>query len=337
MIIPALRRLCLILLAIALVIVSGCKDELITEYDAPRDEQERLLAVMMPHGKTTWWYFVLSGPAEAATAHQDEFDKFIKSVDFAGKEPKWSQPDGWKRQPKSGKRFAIFELGDADHPLELTVSKLDGPMAGDTLMNVNRWREQIGLGAILDSELNQFVQEPEVNGTKVVRIDLTGPGGVKRQAPAALPPDPIEYEVPDEWKVVKNPPEKMRGIKRWATFEASAGDKTAEVSIQVFGGGGTDLENVTRWRRQLKLPEVGADELKKHVREGFKLAGEKALYADISGDGADGERILGVLESRGKVAWAFKMQGPKAVVASQQAIFDKFLETVRFPDNEGGD
>lgn len=329
----AIRRLSLICLTIALVPLVGCKEELISEYDAPREEQERLLAVMMPQGKSTWWYFVLKGPATDVTAHVAQFDKFINTVTFVDNKPTWTQPDEWKRKPKPGRRFAIFLLGNNDPPLELTVSKLDGPEAGDVLMNVNRWRDQVGLGALLESEIGPFVSESKINGLTVNRVDLTGPGGLQMQMGGTLASEPITYEMPNDWKKIKNPPDRMRDTRRWATFEASAGGKTAEVSILIMGVGGSDLDNVARWRRMVKLPEGSEEERKRHVREGFRLAGESALYADITGEGSDAQRILGVILRHGKFAWAFKLQGPAAVVAAQQSTFDKFLETVKFPES----
>lgn len=334
MITPWLRRGSVIVFAVVSALIVGCDKDEITQYDAPRENQERLLALMMPHGKMTWWYFVLSGPAAAVSDHKADFDGLVNSVTFGDKDPKWAPLDGWKREPQAGNRFAILKFGETDPPLQITVSKLDGPMAGNVLMNVNRWREQVGLGALLESELAPFVEEATMNGTNAYRIDVTGPGGVKRDMPA-LPVEPITYEVPDSWKIVENPPAKIRTVKRFATFKAYAGDKEAEVSVQVFRGGGGEMDNIARWRSQVKLPKATDDEMKKQhmTRSDFKLAGQKALYADVEGDN---ERILAALVERKDLAWAIKIQGPKSLVAAQKDTFDKFLDSVRFSDSDGG-
>jgi hypothetical protein len=321
------RRSSLILLAAALALIVGCKEDVITEYDAPRETQERLLAIMMPHGESTWWYFVTSGPAPTVAAHLAELNEFLESLSFAGDEPTWKLPENWKRGRDKPSRLATLVFGDTEHPLELRVSSLDSPNAGDIKMNVNRWRGQIGLGGLSsESDAKALVVDKPINGNKAIRLDVVGPGGAKSMMPA----EPLSYQLPESWKKVANPAETMRLV----TYETKVGDKKAEVTIQKFrGGGGDDLSNVERWRGLVKLPkDASKDELKKHIRPGFRLAGEDALYADITGDD---ERILGVLLRRDGLNWAIKLQGPKEVVKAQQPTFDKFLETVRFAEAEG--
>jgi hypothetical protein len=317
---------------LAAILMTGCKDEVITEYDAPREEQDRTLVAMFPRGPQTCWFFLLTGPAREVRKQKDAFDRFVHSVRFVDGKPTWTVPDGWTREPNSGDRFAVLNAGDPAAPLEVTITKLEGPMVCDILLNVNRWRFQLGLGELTESELDQFAKEEKIDDQSVTLVDLTGRGGVrtKKAADPAKEP-PITFDVPGGWEKVANPAGGAPGVQRFATYEVRKDGKSAEVNIQMLGGdGGGDLSNIARWRGQVKLPDANAEELNRHVQKGFKLAGEEALYAKISGERPSAESILAVLARRGKIAWTIKMKGPKELVEDQQENFDRFLNSIRF-------
>ncbi len=56
-------------------------------------------------------------------------------------------PAGWHETKSGGLRRAAFEVTDGEQEIEVTVIDLAGA-AGDLLSNVNRWREQVGLGPL---------------------------------------------------------------------------------------------------------------------------------------------------------------------------------------------
>ena len=90
-------------------------------------------------------------------AKEAEFNEFLKSVHFdeQGK-PAWTLPSGWQQRDGSDIRYATLVLaGDsaAGKPLEVSVTVL--PKSGDdedyALVNINRWRGQIGLEPVTDA------------------------------------------------------------------------------------------------------------------------------------------------------------------------------------------
>lgn len=341
MIMLAVRRLPLILLAIALLAVVGCKEEPITEYDAPREEQQRLLAAMMPRGETTW-SFKLAGPAHAVTMHKEEFDQFVETVRFTDKaEPDLPPPpNGWKKQEDSPSRFAAFELGGSDAPLEMTVIRTSGPEAANVMTNVNRWRGQLGLREVLPAELPQCTRSMTISGTLTTFVDVSGPGDTGPMKPRDTGPvGAPTYTPPAGWTKKTNPPDKMASIRRVATFEAGQGERIAEVTIVVFTGQGDIYSNIERWRGMVGLPPATAtEELDKHLRPQFKvLGGLDASYVDISGPGVDGKspkRMLAVLARRGLQYWTVKIEGSPDVIEKQKPAFDEFIGTVRFPEGK---
>lgn len=89
--------------------------------------------------------------------------------------PTWTVPPGWQTLPAGQMRFAAFAVDANDPSVLLTVIPL-GSEAGDILANVNRWRGQIGLPAADRAEVEKALTVLEVDGQKIVTVDLRGPG-----------------------------------------------------------------------------------------------------------------------------------------------------------------
>jgi hypothetical protein len=142
-------------------------------------------------------------------------------------------------------------------------------------------------------------------------------------APAAADAKPqIKWEVPENWK--KAAPSAMR----YASFAVAGQDgESADISASVFGGdGGGDLENVNRWREQIGLEAVGADELKSLIVPVTCQDGQ-IFMVDMTGPKA---RILaGWARVDGK-SWFFKLIAPDRLAGSEKAAFAKFLQSVQF-------
>jgi hypothetical protein len=63
--------------------------------------------------------------------------------------------------------------------VEVAISAFPGDVGG-LLANVNRWRGQIGLGALAPDEVASVVTDVEINGTKATVVDFqtdTAPAG----------------------------------------------------------------------------------------------------------------------------------------------------------------
>lgn len=65
----------------------------------------------------------------------------------------WKTPAGWVEKPGSGFRYATFVIpGPGGQTGDLSITQLSGE-AGGLLGNINRWRGQIGLPALSESDL----------------------------------------------------------------------------------------------------------------------------------------------------------------------------------------
>jgi hypothetical protein len=79
-------------------------------------------------------------------------------------------PDGWEPGKASTMRAASFAVTDAGQQVDISALRA----GGNELDNVNRWREQVGLEAVTQAELDETVREIEVDGRTGRMFELVG-------------------------------------------------------------------------------------------------------------------------------------------------------------------
>jgi len=156
----------------------------------------RLTVAMISRGDTCW-FFKLTGDDALAREQKPAFLQFLKSIDFSqavesvqfahaphpvstnSKEvphenpdkPLWNVPPGWQEVPAGGMLVAKFSIpGENGAKAELNIS----PTGGGVLMNVNRWRGQLGLEPVSDADLPRQTQSLDVLGGQAMLVDMTG-------------------------------------------------------------------------------------------------------------------------------------------------------------------
>jgi hypothetical protein len=150
-------------------------------------------------------------------------------------------------------------------------------------------------------------------------MPTTMPAGLPAPDHSALPP--LKYVLPAGWT------EKPLTTMRVASFSILENNKQADASVIPMDGiAGGVTANVTRWRGQVGLPEVTADEAAK-LAEKVSVGDQPADLFDLAGGG---QRILAVIFHRDDTAWFFKITGDDALVEKQKAAFVSFLKTVQF-------
>jgi hypothetical protein len=85
--------------------------------------------------------------------------------------PAWELPEGWVATDPGPMRRANFALGEAG--LEVAVTSFPGNVGGMPA-NVNRWRRQLGLPPVAESQMLPFLTQTTVNGKEVLLVDLLG-------------------------------------------------------------------------------------------------------------------------------------------------------------------
>jgi hypothetical protein len=144
---------------------------------------------------------------------------------------------------------------------------------------------------------------------------------------AAMPPQDagapqIKWKTPEGWKEVPS------SSMRYASFSALDGNGgKIDISVVTFpGDGGSDADNVNRWRQQIGLPPIDGSAVTSQVAS-LKTADTTFSTTDIASANA---RTIAAWARRDGRAWFFKATGPNAAVEKEKPNFVKFIESVRF-------
>jgi hypothetical protein len=132
----------------------------------------------------------------------------------------------------------------------------------------------------------------------------------------------IKWKTPEGWTEVPG------SSMRYASFSASAenGGKI-DISVVTFpGDGGSDADNVNRWRGQMGLAPIDANAVTSQVAP-LKTTDTTFSTTDIVGDKS---RTIAAWTRRDNRVWFFKATGPSAAVEKEKPNFVKFIESVRF-------
>lgn len=97
------------------------------------------------------------------------------SAPSATNEQPWTAPDSWRAVPgERPMRLATYEVPDADGPVEVAITRFPGDVGG-MLANINRWRDQIGLGPITEADVPAMLTAFENPGFHGATMLLEGP------------------------------------------------------------------------------------------------------------------------------------------------------------------
>ncbi|MFM7163343.1 MAG: hypothetical protein ACKO3P_23580 [Planctomycetaceae bacterium] len=306
---------------------------------------DRMLGAIVPRADQTW-FFKLQGPLSATTDVLPVFLNFMTRLSFENDQPAWKLPEGWEQveSPVAG-RFATIRVPLEPGPAELTVTALKSP-ASDVeeyvRLNVNRWRGQMSLPEQTAAEfVERKVSIQLQDGTPVWLVNLEGwlgssggrgtgggrgPMADKGASPAPQPPAalPFKYEAPQEWTTAE------LNQFRLAAWRVTQGEQQVVITVSVAGG---DLAgNLNRWRGQLQLPAAAEAELKSEL-ETLQLGSAEGVYTRLHAP-ATAEKpqsILGVIATVRGQQWFFKLQGDSELAKAEEARFEKFVRSVRFP------
>jgi hypothetical protein len=324
-----------LLIGTCLLALVGCQppDE-ISKYTVEQRGREKLrtLGAIVPV-KGDYWFVKLTGPEAAVSAEKPNFDLLLASLKIDDKKNpplRWERPDTWKRAKAGGMRQAAFLLPAKDTVLETTIIKLDRE-GNSVLENINRWRDFLTLPPVERAQLDETIERRKINDTEVIVFDKSGLGVYIK--PLTRPVQvPFLYEIPADWA-----PSNQQVAFSEDTYEVmkSKVDKDGKVveleaTVTVTPAGGSKLENLNRWRGQLKLPELSQAEMDLQTRK-IDVLGVKADYVDFANPQlAKGRnRFLGVLLPYEKQTWVLKMAGPDELVGEQKQAFETFVKSIK--------
>ena len=323
----------------------------------------RMIAAIVPQ-KAKYWFFKVTGPVDAVEKQMEPFLAFIKSVRFSDDKgtPTWTLPKGWKQLPADSargsgpiriKRFATIQLGSAAQPLTLAVTSLPAAQ-GDAdqyvLLNVNRWRRQLGLSPLTQTTLyshntrTEEVRKIKAGNATVTLVNLigrraaskmpaghppfAGPGGSagsgRSPQPAPRSAGVPTFKVPEGWQ-----PGEVRGFRK-AAFKVTDGSKQVEITL-IDLPTSDPTANFNRWRGQVGLKPTTPDAIRKQVKS-IDIGRTKGLYIELVGPAGSSPRrtILGVIAIQGRTAWFIKLIGDSTLAQREKSRFESFVKSLRF-------
>jgi hypothetical protein len=362
-----------LLLVSSVVLMGGCDSpEPVTVYTVPtsvppqlRQGKERMLAAMIPRGDEAW-FFKVTGPLDAMGGIESAYRKFVESVEFGDEGPDVSElPEGWRLGPEKPMRVASIDVETPSKQLDISISKLGRQEDWDSfvVMNVNRWRGQLGLPPSTEKWAGGTEMDVEAADGDSVWVDLVGqpssggsmsaapfagmtppagnfdrstpqgtaPTAVQANSPSGAPAQrrepPFDFDRPEGWQ------DGDLRTMRLAAFNMGPDDAQAELTV--IPASGDARANVARWLGQIRRGAVDDDDVQQALADLIELdvAGRPAERYVLSG-GSDGVEAIDVtiVPLGDGVSLFIKMQGPSATVIEQFDKITGFLESLELKD-----
>jgi hypothetical protein len=173
-------------------------------------DKSRILAAILRRAGTAW-FFKMTGDDELVAQQKLAFIEFLKSYSFSDTpastsasaqpelppshppisgvsaappanagasssqdKPEWQAPAGWKEVAGGQFLVAKFQLTGVDNAQAAVNVSMSAGDGGGLLANANRWRGQLGLTPLAESDLSLSVQSLDVAGGKAKFIDMKG-------------------------------------------------------------------------------------------------------------------------------------------------------------------
>ncbi|TWU42288.1 hypothetical protein [Novipirellula artificiosorum] len=357
------------LLAGSTLFTIGCdQPDPIVTYSIPTDVPaqfragtDRRLGAMFPVADQTW-FFKVTGPEKAIGGIADEFRSFVQSIEFSDGAPDLGQlPEGWRLGGEKPMRFASIDVNTPEKQLDISVSSLpkQDDWDAEVVMNVNRWRTQLGLDPSNEKWAGGEAIEIDTADGPAVWVDLlakatgedvaaapsmmgqmpqdaihsglqTPPSGSSGSLSAASPApqseSKLKYDKPEGWR------DGRMSTMRLAAFNVGPEDAEAEITIIAAGG---DLRgNVVRWLGQIRPSGVSDQVVDQAIEdaETIEVDGRKSQRFLLLGeDPASGTAIdATIVPLEDNFSMFIKMTGPVQTVRDQSDQTKAFIESLQF-------
>lgn len=168
-------RVSLVPLLAAALAFSGCRDPKIASYRVPSEKPEPLPPV-------------LTGgvPANAPSMPSNMANTAVPTA--TGSALTWTAPADWQPKPPSAMRKGSYTVRGDRGEADFSITAFPGDVGGE-LANVNRWRGQISLPPIGETDLAGVRTQLEQNGLTftVVEFANTDPANPQRLIGALVP------------------------------------------------------------------------------------------------------------------------------------------------------
>jgi hypothetical protein len=154
-------RASLLAITAATLLLSACGEEKVTSYQVPKEKDAEAPMAGAPDA---------AAPAAPGASMADAAVPTASGADLV-----WQAPPGWMPKQAGQMRKATYAVPGGGSDSDLSITAFPGDVGGE-LMNVNRWRGQLGLAPLRPEELEASVSRAEANGLKLTIVELESRG-----------------------------------------------------------------------------------------------------------------------------------------------------------------
>lgn len=311
------------------------------------------------------WFFKLSGPIPNFKAIDQPWLAFLRSINFANGEPRWTLPEGWstpgleERAMPGGSAMRIANIATGDSDLSISVTSM--PAGQQLLPNVNRWRGQLGLKPVTEGQMVAELSQLNNDQVKLKVFAASGPelttrmgrGGpfagqmATKRPPTGHPPvvpaaaanlgqtdsaeSPIEFTAPADWTTGKT---SAMVLGRWT--KDTANGPTEILLLRMKPSEESWNQNVEAWAREVALDkDVNVAE----VTESQKVAGSDGKKVRLLGPPTNDSTTRAVMAvmfaNTDGDGFILKLSGDQAGVSDAETAFQAILDSIHFQENKG--
>jgi hypothetical protein len=165
------------LIALSVLVLGACRKPQVETYRVPKETVAQ--TPPSPHGTPPMGGAggAAGGPAMANTP--------VATATGAGLT--WTAPAHWKPKPESPMRKGSFAIVGDGGEADLSITAFPGDVGGD-LANLNRWRGQIELPPITESQFESATTHLDRNDLHMTVVDIVGTGANAKRILGAMIP-----------------------------------------------------------------------------------------------------------------------------------------------------
>lgn len=157
-----------------IVAVTGCQKEEITTYRVAKEPVPAAPAAT-------------PAPAQASSGTGGASMANTPVATASGNALVWNAPSGWTAKAAGSMRKGSYTVKGDGGEADMAVTAFPGDVGGD-LANLNRWRGQIGLPAVGQTEFDRETQHLDRNGLHMTVVDIVGTGANAQRILGAMVP-----------------------------------------------------------------------------------------------------------------------------------------------------
>jgi len=171
-------RCSLVAFALLTLSLGACRRAEVTSYRVPKEKDPEFPAASGDASASAGAAAPASGAGMAATP--------VATAEGPGLA--WSAPDGWPAKPTSAMRKGSYTVpGEGGATADLSITAFGGETGGE-VANVNRWRGQLSLPPLADSDVAGAVTRFSANDLAFAVVDFAGTGANPQRILAAMVP-----------------------------------------------------------------------------------------------------------------------------------------------------